>query len=142
MWKRASLVIIATAVLLRPGIGVAQTSSPASGRVSVRIPVAVLANGTPLAAGTYEVRVTNERAAALAGQSPDARRWVEFLSAGAVAGREAAEVLTDDDRPAIGASAEASKGRTRVDMLKGGEFLRVSVREGTVEYLVYLPIAP
>jgi hypothetical protein len=141
MWKPATLTLIAIALLLRPDIGVAQTTTPAGPGATVRIPVAVLANGKPLPAGTYEVRVTNERAAALAGQSPDARRWVEFVAGGTVAGREAAEVLRDDDRPAIGASSEPAKDGTRVALLKGGEFLRVTLHDGAVEYLVYLPVA-
>jgi len=140
MWKLATLMLIAIAILLRPDVGVAQTPSPAGPQATVRIPVAVLANGKPLPAGTYEVHVTNERAAALAGQSPDARRWVEFMAGGTVTGREAAEVLRDEDRPAVGASSEPSKDGTRVNLLKGGEFLRVTLRQGTVEYLVYLPV--
>jgi hypothetical protein len=29
-----------------------------------------------------------------------------------------------------------------VELLKGGEFLRISVRRGTERYLVYLPVVP
>ena len=72
---------------------------------SVRIAQSVLANGKPLPAGVYELRLTNERPTALTGQSPDAERWVEFVANGAVVGRDVAIVLRDDDLPTVGASS-------------------------------------
>jgi hypothetical protein len=65
---------------------------------------------------------------------------VEFVREGVVVAREAAEVLRDDDRPAVGASSRPSRGGTRVDRLEGGEFLRISARRGVEEFLIYLPI--
>lgn len=102
----------------------------------------VLANGKPLPAGVYELRLTNERPTALAGQSADAERWVEFVANGAVVGRDVAIVLRDDDLPAEGASSVPAREGTRIDMLKGGEFLRISVKRGRERYLVYLAVAP
>jgi hypothetical protein len=90
--------------------------------------------------GTYELRATNERPMPAVGQSPDAERWVEFVADGSVVAREVAVVLRDDDRPAIGASSVASRSGTQVEMLKGGEFLRISVKRGGEQYLLYLPI--
>jgi hypothetical protein len=109
---------------------------------SVRITQSVLANGKPLPVGVYELRLTNERPTALAGQSPDAERWVEFVAHGAVVGRDVAIVLRDDDLPTEGASAVPAREGTRIGMLKGGEFLRISVKRGRERYLVYLPVAP
>jgi hypothetical protein len=109
---------------------------------SVRITQSVLANGKPLPVGVYELRLTNERPTALAGQSPDAERWVEFVAHGAVVGRDVAIVLRDDDLPTEGASSVPAREGTRIDMLKGGEFLRISVKRGRERYLVYLPVAP
>ena len=109
---------------------------------TVRIPQAALANGKPLPPGTYELRLTREQPAPLKGQSADAQRWVEFVAGGAVAGREVAEILRDSDLPAVGASSVPSGTGTRVDLLKGGDFLRVSVKRGGERYLVYLPVAP
>jgi hypothetical protein len=65
---------------------------------------------------------------------------VEFVANGKVAARELVEVLRDDDLPAVGASSVPVRNGTRVEMLKGGEFLRVSVKRDHVRYLVYLPV--
>ena len=108
--------------------------------VTVRISEAVLASGRPLPSGTYQVRLTNERPAPHPGQSSDAQRWVEFVADGSVVAREVAEVLRDDDRPDIGASSERAAAGVHVQVLKGGEFLRISVKRETVRYLIHLPL--
>jgi hypothetical protein len=48
----------------------------------------------------------------------------------------------DDDLPAVGASSLPVRSGTRVDMLKGGEFLRISVKGDRERYLIYLPVMP
>jgi hypothetical protein len=125
---------------------VAAPQKPASvnaqGLASLHITQSVLANGKPLLAGVYELRLTNEHPTPLPGQSPDAERWVEFVANGIVVAREVAVVLRDDDLPSIGASSVPTREGTRVDMLQGGEFVRVSVKRGNERYLVYLPVAP
>jgi hypothetical protein len=120
----------------------AQTPAGSAGALTaVHITQAVLANGRPLPAGLYELRLTDERIAPLPGQSPDAGRWVEFVANGNVVAREVALVLRDDDLPTVGASSVPVRDGTRVELLKGGDFLRVSVKRGTERYLVYLPVA-
>jgi thiol-disulfide isomerase/thioredoxin len=74
------------------------------------------------------------------GQSWEARQWVEFVADGKVVAREIAEVLNDADLPAVGASSVPVRSGTRVEMLKGDEFLRVSVKRDHVRYLIYLPV--
>jgi hypothetical protein len=85
---------------------------------SIRITESVLANGKPLPAGLYDLRLTNERPTPLPGQSADAERWVEFVANGIVVGRDVATVLRDDDLPAVGASSVPVRDGTRIDMLK------------------------
>jgi hypothetical protein len=108
---------------------------------TVQITHSVLANGKSLPSGLYELRLTGERPVPLPGQSPDAERWVEFVSNGAVVAREVATVLRDDDLPSVGASSVPSRSGTRVEMLQGGEFLRVSVNREGERFLIYLPVA-
>jgi hypothetical protein len=67
---------------------------------------------------------------------------VEFVADGKVIAREIAEVLQDDDLPAVGASSLPVRAGTRVDLLKGGEFLRISVKRDRERYLIYLPVMP
>ena len=116
------------------------TSTDVNALATVRITTAVLANGTPLPVGTYELRLTEERPAPLSGQPQDTQRWVEFVTGGKVVAREIAEVLRDNDLPEVGASSVAARAGTRVEMLKGGEFLRISVKPGHERYLIYLPV--
>ena len=87
------------------------------------------------------VRLTGERPAPLPGQPAGAQQWVELLADGKVVARESAEVLKDEDLPAEGASSQHVQNGTRVEMLKGGEFLRISVKRDGARYLLYLPIA-
>jgi len=138
-----SLFAFACAVSVGAAVQEKPTSTGATGVLAaVQITTSVLVNGKPLPAGLYELRLTNERPTPLPGQSPDAERWVEFVSNGQVVAREVAEVLRDDDLPTVGASSVPSRDGTRVVMLKGGEFLRISMRRGRERYLIYLPIAP
>ena len=120
----------------------ASAQAPAGGLLAtVEIPRAVLAGGAPLAPGTYELRLTGERPEPLVGQAPDAREWVELVVGGTVVARELAEILRDDALPAAGASSQPVPTGVRVDLLQGGEFLRVSVkRDDGTRYLLHFPI--
>ena len=74
------------------GAAVAQTTTATIGRI--QLPRAVMADGKVLAAGTYQVRLTDTLAQPAIGQSADAERWVEFVSGGRVVGREVATVIS------------------------------------------------
>jgi hypothetical protein len=122
--------------------GQAPTTATALG--SVRIPRAVKADGKDLKAGTYQVRLTAEDAApAAAGIKME--RWVEFVQGGKVAGREVASIIPADEvkdtQPGPDLPGRAPKAGTRVDMLKGGDYLRVWIAKGGVQYLIHLPPA-
>ena len=122
----------------------AQSNRPASADASVlttvRITTPVKAGGTPLPAGMYELRLTGEHPAPAANEQRHDQEWVEFISNGKVVGRELAEIQYDDDLPAVGASSERARSGTRVEMLKDGEFLRISVKRDDNRYLIYLPV--
>jgi hypothetical protein len=140
---RYAMTLFVVAGALIGSVAAAGQSTPPSAAAdgvlaTVRIPHAVLANGKLLPAGTYDLRLTNEWL------SPMTERWVELVANGTVVAREVAVVLRDDDLPAIGASSVPGRIGTRVEMLKGGEYLRLSVkRAGERErYLVHLPVAP
>jgi hypothetical protein len=109
---------------------------------TVRITANVTAGGTPLPPGTYEIRLTQERPASPPGQLSDSQRWMEFVANGRIVAREIAEVLRDDDLPAVGASSQPVHSGSRVEMLKGGEFLRISIKRERERYLLYLPVMP
>jgi hypothetical protein len=118
----------------------AQSLPEASVLATVRIAQPVLADGRPLAPGTYQIRLTDKRPTPRPGQSADAQQWVELVADGSVVAREVAEVMRDDDRPDIGASAERAAEGVRLQILKGGDFLRISVKRQGIRYLIHLPL--
>ena len=138
---QTSIPAIALTFLLSVGASAQATSSTTTANevVSVRIPVAVLADGKPLPPGQYNLRLT-VRQPPQPGQSAGAQQAVEIIAGGNVVARETAEVLRDDDLPPVGASSQSVQNGTRVEMLKGGEFLRISMKRDGARYLVYLPI--
>ncbi|TAK16341.1 MAG: hypothetical protein EPO35_05615 [Acidobacteria bacterium] len=108
---------------------------------SVKIGRSVMADGKPLAAGTYTLRVSDETPAAVVGQSPDETRWVEFVQAGAVKGRELATVLSKDAlKQMTRKSAPPAAGSAKVELLKGDDYIRVWVNAGGTQYLIHLAL--
>jgi hypothetical protein len=103
---------------------------------TVNIPTAVLAGGKPLAAGTYQIRFATD----LPPAASDAQRRIEFVSKGTVVANEIAEVLRDSDLPTTGDSARPAAQGVRVETLKGGEFVRISVKRNDTRYLIHLAV--
>ena len=122
--------------------GQAPTTETALG--SVRIPRSVKADGKDLKAGTYQVRLTAQDAA------PPAvgiirERWVEFVQGGKVAGREVVSIVPSDEvkdlQPGPDAPPSSKRAGTRVEMLKGNDYLRVWINRAGVIYLIHMPPA-
>ncbi len=101
----------------------------------------VMADGQPLAAGTYQVRLTGEMPKPGVGQSPDAETYVEFLRAGKVVGREVATVVSSADIASIAKWHKPMANGVRVEMLKGNDYLRVWISRGGNHYLINMPTA-
>lgn len=127
---------VMVAVVAVSGAVSAQKKSASIGTVKIG---SVMADGKPLAAGTYALRVSDEMPAKVLGQTLDESRWVEFMQGGQVKGRELATVLTKDalkDLTKKGAGPAA--GTAKVQMLKGGDYVRVWVNSGGTNYLIHL----
>ena len=101
---------------------------------SFRLTNPVQAGGTTLQPGTYEVRLTGEHVTPLPGQSDEATQRIEILSNGQVVARDAATVMAVT-AAAVGTSGAPTFGR--VEMLKGGDFLRVSFNKGSERFLLH-----
>jgi hypothetical protein len=104
---------------------------------SVTIPKKVMADGKPLAAGTYTLRLTDQMGSPVTGQTPSESRWVEFLQGGQVKGRELATVLTNTEAKTI--AKQGVHSGAKIQTLIGNEYLRVWINKGGTNYLVHLP---
>jgi hypothetical protein len=139
--------VLATAVLLAALAGsaavFAQDAKPAGGTTlgTVTLSKRVLVDGKPLAAGTYQIRLTGEEPKAPAGQSPEGARYVEFLRGGQVVGREVATVVSNSDMATIAKGAKPATNGSRVETLKGADYLRVWINRNGNNYLIHLPPA-
>jgi hypothetical protein len=107
---------------------------------AVHLNKSVKADGKPLPAGTYQLRLTAQAA------SPDAKgategleRWVEFMQRGQVKGREVATIIPQSEIDKVQKDTPPRPNSAKVQMLKGGDFVRVWVNKGGNHYLIYLP---
>ena len=108
---------------------------------SIRLTQAVMADGKILPAGTYQVRLTNDQPAPAVGQSLGGERWIEFVKNGTVAGREVATVVSADDINTIAKGPRPRANASRVDLLKGGDYVRVWSNRGGTNFIVNMPPA-
>ena len=84
-----------------------------------------------LAAGSYTVRLTEEEARPEAkGQDPSLERWVEFLQGSQVKGREVVTIVPESDIAQVSEGKRVPKGSSRVEMLKGNDYVRVWINRG------------
>ena len=152
--KQVCLVgVVAVALLAAPssGAGQGQSTGAADAKMgagdsaaralgTVRLPRSVKANGEVLRAGRYQVRVTEEVAKPEApGTQPNLERWVEFVQGGEVKGREVASIVPQDEMAKIAESRRVAPGASRVEMLRGDEFLRVWINRSGTHYLIHMP---
>lgn len=108
---------------------------------TVHIARKVMADGKPLPAGTYQVRLTADEPKPAAGQSPSAERYVEFVKGGKVAGREVATVVSAEDIGKIAKGRKPKPNSSVVEMLKGGDYWRVWINKGGTNYIINMPPA-
>ena len=126
------------------GAGTAWAQQAPSGGVhpvvsSVRINHTVMAGKQPLAPGTYELVVTDDRPSSPNGEPNESQRYVEFVQSGMVVAREVAEVFPATERP-VGTSSASGAPKAVVEILKGEEFVRVAVNGRDSRYLIHLPV--
>jgi hypothetical protein len=135
-----------TTSLITAGASVAPAPSSSSTAVVAALGVAqirmnVLADGKPLTPGRYEVALTDGELQPAVGQSAHGEIWVEFRQAGKVKGREVASVIPEEGIGAVAKSAPPKAGTTRVELLLGGDYLRIWINDGDSHYLINLRVA-
>lgn len=106
---------------------------------TVRLPKGVKADGKALAAGSYQVRLTAEEAKPDAkGSSEVLERWVEFVQKGEVKGREVVSIVPANEAKLVQKDTPPPSGGSKVETLKGGDYMRLWINRGGNYYLVHL----
>jgi hypothetical protein len=132
------LVLVATLLAaVTAGPAYAQGSDSALG--TVHLAKKVMADGKPLAPGTYQVRLTSDAPKPGVGQAPDAEKYVEFVRGGKVVAREVATVISAEDISKIAKGKKPARNAVSTELLKGGDYYRVWINRGGTNYLINLP---
>jgi hypothetical protein len=109
---------------------------------SVHIPGGVKADGKALPSGTYTLRLTAQAASPDAkGQTPNAERWVEFMQGTQVKGREVVTIVLPSEIDKVQKDAPPRANGSKVETLKGGDYVRVWINRDGIHYLLHLPKA-
>ena len=127
----------------QPATAAADTSALPVGTTSlgtVRLTRSVKANGEALPAGSYQLRLTGEEPPAHRGDQPY-ERWVEFVRGGRVVGREVVSVVPASEIKNVSKGGAPAPGQSKVELLRGDDYLRVWVNRGGTHYLVHLATA-
>jgi hypothetical protein len=127
----------------QPTTAAAPTTAPGEVALgAVRIPRGVTADGKPLAAGTYQVKVTAQEAKPEAvGTTEPLERWAEFSQKGTVKGREVVTIVPQSEIKMVVKDAPPPAGAAKVQTLRGNDYIRVWVNKGGNHYLIHLPAA-
>jgi hypothetical protein len=148
--------MLASSLVAAPSLALAQHKAPnqqpgtdaaptvPSGELvlgTVRLAKATTADGKPLPAGVYQVKLTAQEAKPDAkGASENIERWVEFLQKGAVKGREVVSIVPQNEvKNVVKDAPPPSNGAPKVQLLKGNDYLRVWFNKGGNHYLIYFP---
>jgi hypothetical protein len=129
-------LVVAITVAAAPAAASARQTSLGS----VRLPRAVTANGAPLPAGTYTIRLSDDAVTPVVGQPAGSERWVEFVQGGQVKGKELATVVSSGDVKAVAKTPPPGAGANKVQLLRGADYLRVWLNQGGTQYLVHLSV--
>ena len=109
---------------------------------TVRLPRSVTADGKPLPAGSYSFRLTGQASKPDAvGQTENLERWVELVQGKEVKGREVVTIVPASEAKLVAKDPPPAAGGSKVQMLKGNEYLRVWFNKAGNLYLVHFPVA-
>lgn len=139
MTRRAMFSVLAgmVAAVAWMQVGVAAQSA-ATSLGTVRLSRAAMADGKTLPAGSYTLRVSNDPVQQVVGQADS--KWIEFVQGGDVKGRELASVIPSADVKALVKGTAPAANSNKVELLKGGEYLRVWANRGGSHYLIHLVV--
>ena len=107
---------------------------------TVRLPKAVKVDGKTLPAGSYALKLTAQAASpAATGQTANAERFVELSQGGQVKARDVVTIVPQSEIDKVQKDAPPPRNGSKVQLLKGGDYLRVWINKGGNHYLLHLP---
>ena len=122
----------------------APTPSAPSGDMAlgtVHLTKGVKADGKTLSPGVYQVRLTAQTASPDAkGQTKQLERWVEFVQKGQVKGREVVTIVPQSEIDKVQKDAPPPANGSKIETLKGGDYVRLWINKGGNHYLVHFPV--
>ena len=90
-------------------------------------------------AGTYKVRLTQQEATSKApGATAAYERYVEFVQGTEVKGREVVSIVPSADIGKVAKGKGPAPGASRVEKLRGDDYVRVWINRGGNHYLIHL----
>ena len=108
---------------------------------TIELPRRVLADGQALPAGAYDAHLTSRTASpATTGALAELERWVEFRQGGAVMGRELASIVPATEIGDVAGSDPPASGSSRVEVLRGNDYVRVWINRDGTHYLIHLAV--
>ena len=140
MTRRAIFPMLAGAVAVMVLMQTGVTAQAATTLGTVRLSRGVMADGKALPAGSYSLRVSTEPVKTVVGQGGDNAKWIEFVQGGEVKGRELASVVPSAEVKQVVKGTAPAAGGAKVELLKGGEYLRVWAHRGGTHYLIHLVV--
>ena len=109
---------------------------------SIHLSKSVKADGVVLPAGTYQVRLTAQTPSPDAkGQTQGLERWVEFVQRGQVKGREVVTIVPQAEIGQVQKDTPPPANGSKLETLKGGDYVRLWISRGGNHYLVHFPAA-
>ena len=128
----------------KPQPETAPTPSAPSGDMAlgtVHLTKGVKADGKALSPGVYQVRLTAQTASPDAkGQTKQLERWVEFVQKGQVKSREVVTIVPQSEIDKVQKDAPPPANGSKVETLKGGDYVRLWINKGGNHYLVHFPV--
>ncbi len=136
MTRKTIFSMVAVALMVGLSAGVAAQTATSLG--TVNLARGVMADGKALPAGSYTLRVSTAPVTSVVGQAEPNAKWVEFVQGGEVKGRELASVIPSAEVAQVVKGRAPASGGSKVELLRGGEYLRVWANQAGTHYLVHL----
>ena len=139
--SRLLLSAIAAISIAAPVAAHHETAGKSHAVATVTLTEPVKADGKPLAPGTYEVWILDDRPNVGAGEPSNAQRVVELHQNGKMVASDVAEVFPSSGPVGTAGTTGSRLPKAVVQKLSGGEYVRIAINDAAGRFLIHLPTA-